>query len=114
MPPTLPAVRCATPAHLSRIFQRCFAAGPVLPAGSVASTWNRCFPGFRCLNFAGEEHASNGLESSLHSKLEPGSFAANLNFAFDFVVLAAGPLAISTVGATVSGVAGGFVSTGGF
>jgi hypothetical protein len=65
------------------------------------------------LNFAGDEQGANALASSLHSKVEPASLAANLNVALDFVVLAAGALLISTVGATVSGVAGGFGFEGG-
>src|SRR5207245_2074642 len=75
----------------------------VLPAPSIARTWNVCAPS-ATVNVTGVGHATNAEPSSEHSKREPSSVAANATVA--------AVDAVAETGADVIVVSGGVVSTG--
>ena len=84
------------------------AAGPWLPARSVALTWKVCESSVRPEAVNGEPHSSKPSPSSWQLKLASGSFEAKLNEGLrsDEVEPLAGPEEIVTVGAWVSTVNG--------
>ncbi len=81
----------------------------MLPAASVARTLKLCEPSPRAAVVLGLVQAPKAAESSLHSKVEPGSVELNANDALVAVVVPVGPEVIVVSGAVVSG--GGAVST---
>ena len=74
----------------------------VFPAGSRARTWKLWTPAASGGATNGEVHGAKGAPSRLHSKLEPGSLAENVNVGCEFVVVPGGPEASVVCGGTVS------------
>ena len=85
----------------------------MLPAPSVARTEKVCAPSARELCDLGEAHEAQLPLSSLHSNVEPLSFAEKPKLALVEVVVPEGPESIAVSGAVVSAGGGGGSSVGG-
>ena len=87
---------------MSTVKLRAAGVGSRFPAGSVARTSNVWEPPSRDEVAVGELHDAYALESSLHSKLEPGSEEEKLKLGAGLLVAPLGPPTIVVFGGAVS------------
>src|SRR5688572_13653971 len=74
----------------------------MLPAASIARTWNECWPTARFVSVAGDVQAANAARSSEHWNVVPVSGDVNWNVAVVLVVVASGPLLMTVSGSVWS------------
>jgi hypothetical protein len=86
---------------ISAIHVRTAGVGSLLPAASVAVTWNVCDPGSRLLNDCGEPQSSIST-SSMKQMYEAGSLEEKVNVAESLLTVPEGPESIVVFGAVLS------------
>src|SRR3954447_3333465 len=82
--------------------ERLAAVASALPAGSIARPWNEWGPSPSGAVVLGAEQFANAAPSTLHWKVEPGSFELNPNVGVLSVVRPNGPPVIAVTGGSVS------------
>lgn len=74
----------------------------MLPAASVARTWNVWGPSLRPVSWCGEVQALNAAPSRRHSNVDPGSFEVKLTLVEVVLISASGACVIVVSGGVVS------------